>query len=216
MVAFVNNEWTKNGHQYNIEAEYNVFLQDETTDSDGYIVTVGKRLVNHSYIAIYVDGVKREENTGYGLKLWDACEYQKLFQAGSKEVFPEGSKSIEGLKVVLTDPEIIAKVENFLKEVIADGQTEEVAEAIAKEEAENKTSHINAAKSIIAKAEQEIAKNGKLLTEKEVKLWQKNWNNVVNEGGEGYIPDRVTAEAYQWALDILKEPLAHSRDFSRE
>lgn len=198
-------EWTKNGHQYKIEAEYNVFLQDETIDSDGYIVTIGKRLVNHNYIAIFVDGVKHEENIGCGLKLWSAREYRRLFQTGSKEVFPEGSKKIEGLNVVLTDPEIITNVEKFFEEVIAEGQTEEIAEVIAKDEAENKASHIRAAKSIIAKAEKEIAMNGKLLTEKEVKLWQENLNNVVNEGGEGYIPDRVTAEAYEWALDILKE-----------
>ena len=37
------------------------------------------------------------------------------------------------------------------------------------------------------------------MTLKEYKAWAKNYNNVVNEGGEGYIPDLPTTESYEAA-----------------
>jgi len=43
-----------------------------------------------------------------------------------------------------------------------------------------------------------------ILNEKEEAQWVKNYNNINNEGGEGYIPTRLTLEDIAWANNILK------------
>ena len=42
------------------------------------------------------------------------------------------------------------------------------------------------------------------MTEEECKEWAKNYNNIMNEGGEGYIPKIITKEDFKWALNKLK------------
>ena len=42
-----------------------------------------------------------------------------------------------------------------------------------------------------------------LMTEAEYKAWRINYNNINNEGGEGYIPDCVTQEELQAAKERL-------------
>lgn len=59
------------------------------------------------------------------------------------------------------------------------------------------------AKDIVKRAEQEGIDN--LLTGKELQKWVKNYNNIVNEGGDGYIPTRVSKEQYEEAVKYLEE-----------
>lgn len=44
-----------------------------------------------------------------------------------------------------------------------------------------------------------------LMTEKEAKDWKANYNNTVNEGGYGYVPEVNTVEKYEWAVKTVKE-----------
>lgn len=57
------------------------------------------------------------------------------------------------------------------------------------------------AQSIIAAAEKEGI--DKLMTAAEIKKWRARYNNIHNEGGEGYIPRKTSREAYNWALSVL-------------
>ena len=43
------------------------------------------------------------------------------------------------------------------------------------------------------------------MTEAEAKVWQKNYNDFMNEGGEGYVPSVTTEESLRYALEILKK-----------
>ena len=63
-------------------------------------------------------------------------------------------------------------------------------------------------------AENEIIKANKIMSEietrqteilsdSEEKIWRKNYNNINNEGGEGYIPCRATLEDIERAKNIL-------------
>ncbi len=60
---------------------------------------------------------------------------------------------------------------------------------------------VETAQAIVSQAEKEGI--DKLMTASEIKAWRKNYNDVVNEGGEGYIPNKISREAYQNALKIL-------------
>jgi hypothetical protein len=109
----------------------------------------------------------------------------------------------EGHKVSIDDrkdlDEQFAKIANYYAH---DGITVESV----RRNYENHMADIAAkAKKEIENLEQLIAENeGKeLMTEAEYKAWRINYNNINNEGGEGYIPDCVTQEELQAAKERL-------------
>ena len=44
-----------------------------------------------------------------------------------------------------------------------------------------------------------------MMTREEQKQWEKNYNRINNEGGEGYIPKSICVEAYEAAKAELAE-----------
>ncbi|MGG1249863.1 hypothetical protein [Brevibacillus agri] len=58
------------------------------------------------------------------------------------------------------------------------------------------------AQEVIALAEKQGVDT--LLSSDEVKAWRKRYNDLYNEGGEGYIPVKVSKEQYQWALNVVR------------
>lgn len=44
-----------------------------------------------------------------------------------------------------------------------------------------------------------------LMTDAKYKVWRKQYNDLYNEGGEGYIPDLITVEQLKRAKKILEE-----------
>ena len=96
------------------------------------------------------------------------------------------------------------KVDMFLNGVIADGKAADVEEGEELEaENEQKVLVVKAAE-IIREAEEIKAAGQKIMTPQEAKAWKRNYNNINNEGGEGYIPQVVTTEDIKWAKEILK------------
>lgn len=60
------------------------------------------------------------------------------------------------------------------------------------------------ARKYIAWAEKYMESGQKLMTKDEYRRWARNYNNVMNEGGEGYIPDLPTLEAYEAAKEYIE------------
>lgn len=60
---------------------------------------------------------------------------------------------------------------------------------------------VKEAQTVVEMAEREGIDN--LMSAAEIKTWRKKYNNLHNEGGEGYIPDRISKERYQQALKVL-------------
>lgn len=69
------------------------------------------------------------------------------------------------------------------------------------EEEEREGARLSWAKSII---EEIKFRNTPILSEKEEKEWRVQYNNIVNEGGEGYVPHRATLEDRIKAKQILR------------
>ncbi|MBJ6362076.1 hypothetical protein ACFOQM_12320 [Paenibacillus sp. GCM10012307] len=59
------------------------------------------------------------------------------------------------------------------------------------------------AKEVVQQAQKEGIES--LMTKQEIKAWRHRFNLLYNEGGEGYIPSRVSREEYEKSLAILKE-----------
>lgn len=121
------------------------------------------------------------------------------FPAGTSHAIIDGRKSI-----TLNETEA-ERYNQWVDALIADGKcAEEVAEEAAKKK-ERAEHEIECAKSIIDSAETTLCRSERLMTNKEAKAWQKNYNDVMNEGGEGYIPGITTEESLRYALEILKK-----------
>jgi len=83
------------------------------------------------------------------------------------------------------------------KELGLKTEAEKVEDARLKKEKED----CDWAQRIIKEAETEGI--DKLMTVEQIQKWRISYNNMMNEGGEGYIPERTSQEEYQRALEIL-------------
>jgi hypothetical protein len=69
----------------------------------------------------------------------------------------------------------------------------------------NKAEKIARAKEVVEEAEKEMSGGKKLMTEAEIKDWNRNYNNILNEGGSGFIPSHTSSESYENAKKTLTE-----------
>lgn len=96
-----------------------------------------------------------------------------------------------------------------LKKAIESAKDEESpAEYKAKvksKKAQEKEAEIKDLENLIAKCEDVIKANGNLKTKEEAEKWLRNYNNVMNEGGEGFLPRVYTQEEYLSAKKRLAE-----------
>ena len=91
---------------------------------------------------------------------------------------------------------------NNIKNAIEEIEEELAQELEVKTEKEVKQEiKIEEAQEIVKKAEKEGIEN--LMTEKQLMSWIENCNNIHNEGGEGYIPARVSKEQYNRARELV-------------
>ena len=98
---------------------------------------------------------------------------------------------------------------NKVKEAVAEcekAESTEEYEAFKAEKAEKELAAEKAeAKTVVESAEKIINNGGKLLTNAERKEWERNYNNLHNEGGDGFIPHYPSIEDYESAIETLKK-----------
>ena len=140
------------------------------------------------------DGEKKKSDSIYVLNNkvpWDAENIKKGAYA-----------QITGL---FLSKESYNEIKKAYDEVDSQAMFKEWKDYIDGKKMKEKTIKINNAKKIIEKGDKEILSNGNLMTIKEVCDWTRNYNNVMNEGGDGYIPERISKEEYDEAKKILQE-----------
>ena len=96
-----------------------------------------------------------------------------------------GLKRIWGINKIGFTAETAIEVEKFLNEVIESAKTEEVKEL----------------EEVIAKAN----KQNSIPTYEEARKMERDYNNMYNEGGEGYVPHIVDIDEYNRALAIMNQ-----------
>ena len=114
------------------------------------------------------------------------------------------TKADVGLRIALK-AENAKKVEKAIEETKNEVMTDEAREFFAKKERAKKNGQKKRAEATIKKAEKIINNGGKLRTNKERAEWERNYNNVMNEGGEGFIPHSPSVEEYEEAKKIYEE-----------
>ena len=114
------------------------------------------------------------------------------------------TKADIGLRIALK-AENAEKVEKAIEETRNEVTTDEAREFFAKKEQAKKNGQKKRAEATIKKAEKIINNGGKLRTSKERAEWERNYNNVMNEGGEGFVPHYPSVEEYEEAVQFLKK-----------
>lgn len=97
-----------------------------------------------------------------------------------------------------------AKIAAAIVEAKEELMTPEVKEFFAKQEAKKQEVEQKNAQYVVNECEKVIVARGKLMTAEEKKEYLANYNNVMNEGGEGYTPKVWTQEEYERAKEILR------------
>lgn len=182
------------GQVIEIEASYSEAIIEEGINCDGDIIKTGKKeVVPTCRLWVTVDG-----------KFVDRCENVNFWELIDAQV--KGYKRIWGIEKVLMTPEKAKEVEAFLNEVIAEGKTPEAVAIEEKEEESEKAEQLEIAREIIEEAKTTRKnRDGSLMTIAQAKEWKQNYNNVQNEGEEGFVPNIITQEAYDRALRIVNE-----------
>jgi hypothetical protein len=181
-------KWTgARGNEIELRARCEIKLVNKEVDLDGHvIVSDEKRQQVDANLELWVDG-----------KLVDSCQDINFWQTIDID---NDLKKIWGLNIGMTS-EQAEIVDRFLQDVIESGKVEEV-KTLENEQQEAKLEERKLeAQMIIEKA----SKQSKVMTKAEYDQWVERYNNVMNEGGEGYVPEMVAVEQLEWARKVLSD-----------
>lgn len=187
--------WTgSRGNAIELRASYTERVVERELTSDGFVYCTETKPVIEAALELWVDGVRV-----------DVCRDVNFWQVIDVPSHP-GIKSIWGLKVGFS-AEQAAKVEEFLAEVIRSGKAADVQQYETEQAEERRAAERDRAQEIVKAAENEGRRNkdGSLMSNAQASEWQRNYNNINNEGEEGYVPSIITQEQLDRALEVLKE-----------
>lgn len=177
------------GKTIKLEAEYHAYMGRKIADADGIKVDIGPEIKVKSEMVAFVNGIK-----------YDTCRDENFWRLIDVDK-PMRGKKIWGLQIGFSQPEDAANYEKWIADLIEAGTDEDVKAFKAAEAEKELQSKIKIAKRTIEKAE----KQDKIRTAKETREYLRNLNEVLNEGGEGWLPKLVTLEEYEEAKKFLVE-----------
>lgn len=182
--------WTgNNGKEFKLVAEFKQYMVDEVRNSDGYEYSTGKKIVRtDSKLVAFADG--KEVEVCRNINFWKIIDEPKY-----------GCKRIWGINRIGFTAERASEIESFLNGVIEAGKTEEVKAFENAERAKRIAKELAYYERVVADAE----KQKEIMTDKKRKTYMKRWNDIYNEGGEGYVPCPVCKEEYEFAMKKVAE-----------
>jgi len=171
-------KWTNSkGNVIELTATIETKIVNETISDDGWVREIENKIekISAELIAT-LDG-----------KIIDTCRDVNFWEVITT---PNGYKKIRGISTIGMTEEQGKLVTAFLNQAI---------ESMKSEDNITNEKEIKNAKYIIEKAEAQ----SDIFTEKETIIYLKNYNNLYNEGGEGYLPTLITKEQYELAKSKL-------------
>lgn len=181
------------GREARIEAEYVCEMGNEIINLDGDEICVGKKAVEYAYMTVYVGGKQLETSSDF--HLWNLVDTPKL-----------GIKKIRGMKIAFNEENAL-RYQTWIETLITEGTTEEVKAYRTEEEQKKNTKKIAEAKKIITEAE----KQATIPSKKEAERIMKEYNDIHNEGGYGFVPYIINIEEYKQALKVVEDDAKKSK-----
>lgn len=179
----------KNGGICRLEAEYECVMENRTVDADGDIMILDPKPTTSGRcnLVAYING-----------KQVDSCRIPSFWRVIDN---PNGIKKIWGMPIGFPNDEIAKEYEEWIAKIIEDGTSDEVKEYNRQKKDLETKRKVEGAKKLIEEAE----KQKDIPSKEEAARRMKHYNDIVNEGGEGYVPHIVSMEEYTKAKKFLEE-----------
>ena len=176
----------RDGREVTLTARYQEKVVPRILDADGWKIEAGEEIQTDAMLTAYIDGKKHDS-------CWDPGFWQVI------KTSKPGVKQIWGIKNIGFTDDCAAEIEAFLSSVIEEGRDEK-AQALRDEKAAKELKDLREHYSeVVAKAEAQHD----IPDRKEAKRRMKVWNDIHNEGGEGFVPRIVCQEEYDEAKAFL-------------
>ncbi len=189
------------GATFAIEAEYTVKMVSDVAWLDGDEIPMDPKPRGTARLVITKDGTRIDSCSNAAF--WSCIEI------GDKALAANGiTHRLWGCTKVAFTSEVAAQIDAMLKNVIAGGKAEDpevIARYAAKEKAKAEKEHKNAEWILAEAARSPRNADGTLMNDKEAAAWQRSYNDAMNDGAEGYVPDVITQEQYDAALKVLSK-----------
>ena len=169
--------------------------------ADGYNVNLGSEIVETIEIAIYIDG-KYHSKSNELPSVIDMTKIPAKFAKAFAGAYARVTDTVNCDKAIYT--EIINAVEEAIIEIKAI-ETTEAEKAVEAIENEEEAKAIEEEIEWAEKVMKEAAGRTEILNRANETEWIRSYNNLHNEGGYGYTPQRVTTEDVTRAKQILSK-----------
>lgn len=185
---------TLSGKSVEITMTHESIMIDDISYADGYNVPLGRKPYEIGTVVITIEGQKP-----VSVRLNEYTIAKELSGASLKH-----NPQFAGMyqlpnTMILTSKENAELFNQTVAEVLAGGKDEEYKAHEAAETAKAVEQEIAWANRIIEKA----AKQDRLYDDAEIKIMTSNYNDLYNDGGEGYVPTWVSQEQYDKAQRII-------------
>ena len=169
--------------------------------ADGYNVNLGSEIVETIEIAIYIDG-KYHSKSNELPSVIDMTKIPAKFAKAFAGAYARVTDTVNCGKAIYA--EIINAVEEAINEIKAI-ETTEAEKAVEAIENEEEAKAIEEEIEWAEKVMKEAAGRTEILNRANETEWIRSYNNLHNEGGYGYTPQRVTTEDVTRAKQILNK-----------
>ena len=169
--------------------------------ADGHNVALGSEIVETIEIAIYIDG-KYHSKSNELPSVIDMTKIPAKFAKAFAGAYARVTDTVNCDKAIYT--EIINAVEEAINEIKAI-ETTEAEKAVEAIENEEEAKAIEEEIEWAEKVMKEAAGRTEILNRANETEWIRSYNNLHNEGGYGYTPQRVTTEDVTRAKQILSK-----------
>lgn len=165
-------------------------------------IEVGEDFILTSEIFLLKDGKVIERTSGRA-EIMDSKGYKNFFERNKldKDMLLSKAGKYQAIGKEYAE-EINNLIQEMRDEITVHFGEKTDAENKVESDAKRRAEEIEEAEYIIYLAEKEGVNN--LLSRKELAVWRKEYNDLQNEGGDGYIPPRVSKEEYGFAVKALK------------
>lgn len=185
---------TESGKEIEFVITSTTQMVDDINYADGYNLNVGREVYENGTLTLNVNGMK-PMTTSLSI-------YTHATEVDGYTL--EKNPKLAGLYIVANIPLAMTEDKAILlnatiAEVIEAGKTDEVKAYEAAQAAKTAEKETIWAQGIIEKA----AKQDKPYTDAEIRTMTANYNNLYNDGGEGYVPTWVSQAEYDKAQRII-------------
>jgi hypothetical protein len=186
---------TATGREIKATIEWVSEMRDKIVDADGDKINVGKEIVEYGHINLGVAG-----HTAHPWK------YQIEDEAEERTISGYTGMAIrsDGLLILMDTEDWKALCEAIDTICVSSDEVEEYRINQNKEQAK---AEYDRAVNTVARAERQAD----IPTKEEAKARIRSYNNVANEGGEGWVPTIIDIDWYNYCKDIIRKYEQYAR-----